>query len=167
MPEIDPSVYIAEGARITDQVIIKKGASIWLNAVLRGDEDEIVVGEDTNIQDNCTLHTDPGFPLIVGNRVTVAHNAVLHGCTVEDEVVVGMGAIVLNGAKLGKNSMVAAGAMVPEGMNVPEGHLALGVPARVVRPLAPQEIEANKALNQRYRKRAAENLKLDRGKLEK
>lgn len=125
--------YVADTAIVIGKVRIKIGASIWFGAVLRGDNEWIEVGERTNIQDNCTLHTDPGFPLTVGNGCTVGHNAILHGCLIGKNTLIGMGAIVLNGAKVGSNCIVGAGALVAEQATVPDNTLVLGSPARKFR----------------------------------
>ncbi|MFJ6383959.1 gamma carbonic anhydrase family protein [Kitasatospora sp. NPDC092039] len=147
-PAVDPGAFVAPNAVVVGDVTVAAGASIWYGAVLRGDAESISVGAGSNIQDNCTLHADPGFPLVVGERISVGHNAVLHGCTVEDDVLVGMNATVLNGARIGTGSLVAAGAVVPQGMVVPPGSLVAGVPAKVRRELTEDEksgIEANGA----------------------
>lgn len=125
--------YVADTAVVIGKVRIKTGASIWFGAVLRGDNEWIEIGERTNIQDNCTLHTDPGFPLTVGNGCTVGHNAILHGCLIGDNTLIGMGAILLNGAQVGSNCVVGAGALVGEKMIVPDNTLVVGSPARKVR----------------------------------
>ncbi|MEU5162127.1 gamma carbonic anhydrase family protein [Streptomyces sp. NPDC020875] len=135
-PAIDPSAFTAPTAVVIGDVTIGPGASVWYHAVLRADCGPIVIGAGANVQDNCTVHVDPGFPVTIGARVTVGHNAVLHGCTVEDEVLIGMGATVLNGARIGAGSLIAAGAVVPQGMEVPPGSLVAGVPAVIKRPLA-------------------------------
>ncbi|MEV8091912.1 gamma carbonic anhydrase family protein [Streptomyces nigra] len=138
-PEIDGSAFIAPTASVIGDVTLEAGASVWYGAVVRGDVEAISVGEQANIQDNCTLHADPGFPVRVGARVSVGHNAVVHGATVEDDCLVGMGATVLNGAVIGAGSLVAAQALVPQGMVVPPGSLVAGVPAKVKRPLTEEE----------------------------
>jgi len=121
--------------------------------VVRGDLERVVVGPGTNVQDGAVLHADPGFPCLLGPEVTVGHRAVVHGAVVEEGALVGMGAVVLNGARIGKNAVVGAGAVVPPGMEVPEGRLALGVPARVVRPIDPPgNAPRYRALAERYRK---------------
>lgn len=153
-PQLGEDVFIAPGARIVGRVEIGRGSSVWFNTVIRGDVDEVTIGEETNIQDGCLLHEDPGCPLKIGNRVTVGHGAVLHGCTVEDGSLIGMGAIVLNGARVGKGAVVGAGALVVEGQEIPPGHLALGSPARVVRQLSAQETEKFQKLAVHYRQRA-------------
>jgi carbonic anhydrase/acetyltransferase-like protein (isoleucine patch superfamily) len=134
-PDLPPAdqFYVAETAIVIGRVRIKAGAGIWFGAVLRGDNEWIEIGERTNIQDNCVLHTDPGFPLTVGNGCTIGHNAILHGCSIADETLIGMGAIVLNGARIGSHCVVGAGALVGEKMIVPDNTLVVGSPARKVR----------------------------------
>jgi carbonic anhydrase/acetyltransferase-like protein (isoleucine patch superfamily) len=132
---IDPTAYIAPGAIVLGHVHIGRGVSIWYNSVLRGDTDQIVIGEDSNIQDLSMLHADPGIPCVVGSRVTVGHRVILHGCTVEDECLIGMGAILLNRVRVGRGSVIGAGAVVVEGTEVPPGSLVLGIPGRVVRQI--------------------------------
>ncbi|MCX4751507.1 gamma carbonic anhydrase family protein [Kitasatospora sp. NBC_01287] len=149
-PRVDPTAFVAPTAVVVGAVRLGPRASVWYQAVLRGDAEEIAVGADSNIQDNCTLHADPGFPLVVGERVTVGHNAVLHGCAVEDDVLVGMGARVLNGARIGRGSLVAAGAVVTQGAVVPPGSLVAGVPAKVRRPLTEEEAAGIKANAEGY-----------------
>jgi carbonic anhydrase/acetyltransferase-like protein (isoleucine patch superfamily) len=130
---IDRTAFIARGAIVLGNVHLGRNASVWYNAVLRGDTDRIAIGEDSNVQDLAMVHADPGFPCVVGRRVTAGHRVILHGCIVEDDCIIGMGAIVLNGARVGHGSVIGAGAVVVEGMQVPPGSLLLGVPARVVR----------------------------------
>ena len=132
-PEAPDTVFIADGARLIGRVRVGERSSIWFNAVLRGDNDRIAVGSDTNVQDGAVLHVDTGFPCVVGDRVTVGHRAILHGCAVFDGAVIGMGAIVLNGARVGREAFVAAGALVKEGQEIPDRALAVGVPAKVIR----------------------------------
>ncbi|GJF32175.1 gamma carbonic anhydrase family protein [Kitasatospora sp. NE20-6] len=139
VPAVDPTAFVAPNAVVVGAVTVGARASIWYGAVLRGDAESISVGADSNIQDNCTLHADPGFPLVVGERISVGHNAVLHGCAVEDDCLVGMNATVLNGARIGAGSLIAAGAVVPQGMEVPPGSLVAGVPARIRRALSAEE----------------------------
>ncbi|MGW0550201.1 gamma carbonic anhydrase family protein [Streptomyces altiplanensis] len=143
-PRTDPSAFAAPTSVVIGDVTLGAGASVWYHAVLRADCGPIVLGTDSNIQDNCTVHVDPGFPVTVGDRVSVGHNAVLHGCTVEDDVLVGMGATVLNGAHIGAGSLIAAQALVPQGMRVPPGSLVAGVPAKVRRELTDEEREGIK-----------------------
>jgi carbonic anhydrase/acetyltransferase-like protein (isoleucine patch superfamily) len=134
-PDMAPSdqCYVAETAIVIGRVRIKAGASLWFGAVLRGDNEWIEIGERTNIQDNCTLHTDPGFPLTVGVGVTVGHNAILHGCVIGNNTLIGMGAVVMNGAQVGSNCIVGAGALVAEKAVVPDNALVVGSPARKIR----------------------------------
>ena len=140
-PRVDPTAFVADGAEVCGAVEIGPSASVWYGAVLRGDIEAIRVGAESSVQDGCVLHTDAGWPCVVGRRVTVGHRAVLHGCVVEDGALVGMGAVVLSGARIGAGAVVAAGALVPEGGVVPAGALAMGVPARVVRAVRPEEAE--------------------------
>ncbi|MBZ4319472.1 gamma carbonic anhydrase family protein [Streptomyces huiliensis] len=140
-PAVDPAAFTAPTSVVLGDVTLAPGSGVWYHAVLRADCGAITVGADSNIQDNCTVHVDPGFPVTIGERVTVGHNAVLHGCTVEDDVLVGMGATVLNGAHIGAGSLVAAQALVPQGMRVPPGSLVAGVPAKVRRELTAEERE--------------------------
>jgi carbonic anhydrase/acetyltransferase-like protein (isoleucine patch superfamily) len=153
-PQIDPTAYVAEGARVVGAVVLRPGTSVWFNAVLRGDAEQIVVGEETNIQDGAILHADPGYPCVVGARVVIGHGAILHGCAVGDDCLIGMGAIVLNGARLGSGCIVAAGALVPEGREIPERSLVMGVPGRVVRSVSEEDVEDIRAAAERYRQRA-------------
>ncbi|WP_282785050.1 MULTISPECIES: gamma carbonic anhydrase family protein [unclassified Nocardia] len=138
-PQIDESAWIAPNATVAGRVKLGAEVSIWYSAVLRGDMDDITVGERTNIQDGCVLHADPGFPCTVGAGVSVGHNAILHGCTVGDDVLVGMGATVLNGAVIGSGSLIAANALIPEGAQIPPNSLVAGVPGKVRRELSEPE----------------------------
>lgn len=138
-PDIDPASWVAPSATVAGDVTLGAGSSLWYSVVARADAESVRVGVSTNIQDGCVLHADPGFPLVVGDRVSVGHRAVLHGCTVEDDVLVGMGAVVLNGARIGAGSLVGAGALVTQGTVVPPGSLVLGAPASVVRPTTEAE----------------------------
>ncbi|MEU6575746.1 gamma carbonic anhydrase family protein [Streptomyces sp. NPDC046805] len=138
-PSIGEETFVAPTASVIGDVTLLPGASVWYGAVVRGDVERITVGGCANIQDNATLHADPGFPVTVGERVSVGHNAVVHGATVEDDCLIGMGATVLNGAVIGAGSLVAASALVPQGMVVPPGSLVAGVPAKVKRELSQEE----------------------------
>jgi carbonic anhydrase/acetyltransferase-like protein (isoleucine patch superfamily) len=138
-PKVDSEAFVAPTASVVGDVTLGAGASVWYGAVARGDIERISVGAQSNIQDNCTLHADPGFPVSIGERVSVGHNAVVHGATVEDDCLIGMGATVLNGAVIGAGSLVAAQALVPQGMVVPPGSLVAGVPAKVRRELTEEE----------------------------
>jgi carbonic anhydrase/acetyltransferase-like protein (isoleucine patch superfamily) len=138
-PVVAESAFLASGAVLIGRVTVSAAASIWYAAVLRADLDSIFIGERSNIQDGCVLHADPGVPLSLGSDVTVGHNATLHGCVVEDQVLIGMGAILLNGTHVGRHSIIAAGALLTEGQQVPEGVLVAGVPGKVRRELSEAE----------------------------
>ena len=126
-------LFVAPNATVIGDVTLTANVSIWFSAVVRADKDRIVIGEGTNIQDNCVVHTSTGHPVIVGSNVSVGHGAILHGCTLGDQVLVGMGAIVLNGAKVGPGTLIGAGAVVTEGMDVPAGSVVVGVPGKVIK----------------------------------
>jgi len=136
-PELpaDNDYFLTDTAVLIGKVRLKSEANVWFGSVLRGDNEWIEIGARTNIQENCMLHTDPGFPLVVGDRCTIGHNVILHGCIIGDDTLIGMGAIVLNGARIGKNSIVGAGALVTEGKEFPDNSLIVGSPARVIRSL--------------------------------
>jgi carbonic anhydrase/acetyltransferase-like protein (isoleucine patch superfamily) len=142
-PELpaDGNYYVAENATVIGRVRLAKEVTVWFGAVIRGDNDWIEIGEGSNIQDNATCHVDPGFPLRVGRNCTVGHNVILHGCTVEDDALIGMGSIIMNGAHIGRGSVVGAGAIITEGKDFPEYSLIIGAPARVVRTLEPAQVE--------------------------
>ncbi|EME23998.1 gamma carbonic anhydrase family protein [Rhodococcus triatomae] len=140
-PRLADSAWLAPTATVIGDVTLEENASIWYGAVARGDADSIRIGAGSNIQDNVTMHADPGFPLTVGADVSVGHNAVLHGCTIGDASLIGMGAVVLNGARLGANCLVAAGAVILEGTEVPPRSLVAGVPAKVRRELTDDEVK--------------------------
>ena len=133
-PQIDDEAFVAPTAVVVGAVTMGPRSSIWYGAVARADAEVIEIGADSNIQDGCTLHSDPGFPLVVGRGVTVGHRVVLHGARIDDDVLVGMGSVVMNGAHIGSGSIVAAGAVVTQGTQVPPGSLVAGVPAKVIRP---------------------------------
>lgn len=154
-PALGPGVWLAPGARVIGDVTLGRRVSIWFNAVLRGDIQRIVVGEGSNVQDNCTLHVDDDDPCLLGRDVVVGHGAILHGCTIEDECLVGMGSVVLNGARVGRGSVVAAGALVPPGREIPPGHLAIGVGAKVVKPIPDGFWDAEPLGAAKYRRLAA------------
>lgn len=155
-PSVAGDVFLAPGVHVIGRVTIGEGSSIWFNTVVRGDINQITIGSHTNIQDNATVHTDPGFPTVIGNYVLVGHKAILHGCTVGDGALIGMGAVLLDGARVGANALVGAGALVREGGEIPAGTLAVGAPARVVRELKPEEIERIRRVTEIYAKRAQE-----------
>ena len=132
-PRIHPTAFVAPTAAVMGDVELGEEASVWYGAVLRGDTDRIRVGARSNLQDGTIIHVDEGVPCRVGDRVGVGHRVILHGCTVEDDCLIGMGSISLNGAVVGRGSFVGAGALIPEGMEVPPGMLVMGMPARIVR----------------------------------
>ncbi|BCS94121.1 Carbonic anhydrase [Metallosphaera sp. J1] len=145
-PRISPRVYLHPTSYVIGDVVIGELTSVWHYAVIRGDNDSITIGKKANIQENCSLHTDKGFKIEIGDLVSIGHNAVVHGATIGNNVIVGMGAILLNGSKVGDNVIIGAGAVVTEGKEIPSNSLALGVPAKVVRKLTEEEIhmiEAN------------------------
>lgn len=149
--------YIAPGADVMGDVVLEKDSSIWYRSVVRADHDRIHIGMGSNIQDGCVLHVDEGYPVEVGDYVTVGHNAVLHGCEIGEGSLVGMGAIVLNGARIGKNCIIGAGALVTQGTVIPDGMMALGSPAKVKRALTEEEIERNRESAREYIKCAKEH----------
>lgn len=134
-PEIAEDTWIAPDANLVGKVVLEELSSIWFGCTLRGDNEEIRVGAGSNVQENCVLHTDMGFPLVIGLGCTIGHKAMLHGCILEENVLIGMGATVLNGARIGRNSLIGAGALITEGKQIPEGSLVMGAPGRVVRSL--------------------------------
>jgi carbonic anhydrase/acetyltransferase-like protein (isoleucine patch superfamily) len=141
-PELqDSSCFVAPNATVIGRVRLETAASVWFGAVLRGDNELILVGARSNIQDHCVLHTDPGFPLVIGEGCTIGHRAILHGCTVGSNSLVGMGAVVLNGAVIGRNCIVGANALVTEGKVIPDNSLVVGAPGKVVRELDGSAIE--------------------------
>ena len=158
-PSLGREVYIAEGAKVIGDVSLGDYSSVWFNAVLRGDINRISIGHHSNVQDNSVLHLADDFPCVLGNYVTVGHAAIVHACTVEDEVLVGMGAVVLDGAVIGTQSLVGARALVTQNMKVPPGSLVLGAPARVVRQLTDREKAGLKAMAEKYVRVAAHYLK--------
>lgn len=140
-PNIHPDTFIAEGAVVVGKAVLKQGVSIWYNAVVRADVAEVIVGQYSNIQDNCVVHVDYDVPTIIGDYVTVGHGAILHACKIGNNTLIGMGAIVLDRAIIPENCLVAAGALVPPGKTFPPGSLILGNPAKVVRTLTEEEIK--------------------------
>lgn len=153
LPE-DGDVFIAPGAMVIGRVTLRAGASVWFNAVLRGDTEPIEIGEGSNIQDCSVLHTDPGMPLRIGADVTVGHRAILHGCVIGDGSLIGMGAVVLNGAVIGRNCLIGANALVTEGRRVPDGSLVIGQPGKVARALSGAEIAGLVESARNYRRNA-------------
>jgi carbonic anhydrase/acetyltransferase-like protein (isoleucine patch superfamily) len=142
--------FIAEDARVIGSVILHSDTSVWFGCVLRGDNDEIIVGEGSNVQDGSVLHTDPGLKLVIGRDCTIGHQATLHGCRIGNNTLIGIKSVVLNRAVIGNNSIVAAGSLVPEGKMFPDGVMLMGSPAKVVRELSPSEIQAITVASQYY-----------------
>jgi len=143
-PMIEESCFIAENATVVGDVTIGAGANIWYGAVIRSDLDTTIIGKNTNIQENSTLHDDYGVSNTIGDNVTIGHNCIIHGCTVGNNVLIGMGSIVLNGAEIGENTIVGAGSLVTQNKKIPSGVLCMGSPAKVVRELTAEEIESIK-----------------------
>jgi carbonic anhydrase/acetyltransferase-like protein (isoleucine patch superfamily) len=154
-PALAPDAWVAPGARLIGRVVLEAGASVWFNAVLRGDNEPITVGPGSNVQDGCVCHTDIGYPLVVGAGCTVGHLAILHGCEVGEGSLVGMGATVLTGAVIGRSVLVGAGALVTEGKRIPDGVLVIGRPGKVARELTEEEIEGLRQSAAGYRANAA------------
>ena len=156
-PMLDPdgTVWVAPDANVIGKVILESKSSVWFGTTIRADHEEIRVGSGTNIQENCVLHIDKGFPLTVGRNCTIGHKAILHGCTIGDNSLIGMGTTVLNGAKVGKNCLIGAGALVTEGKKIPDGSMVLGAPGKVVRELDAEAIQALEASALHYQENAA------------
>jgi carbonic anhydrase/acetyltransferase-like protein (isoleucine patch superfamily) len=140
-PEIDASSYVADSANLIGKVTLEANASVWDGATIRGDNERITIGENSNVQEGTVMHTDMGFPMVIGKNVTIGHQAMLHGCTVGDGSLIGIQAVVLNGARIGKGCLVGAGALVTEGKEFPDHSLILGSPAKVVRTLTEEDLQ--------------------------
>ena len=140
-PVVDADSWVAPGAHVMGRVVLCAGSSVWFGATLRGDNEEIRIGEGSNVQEGCIFHTDMGYPLSVGRDCTIGHNAILHGCTIGDGSLIGMGATVLNRAVIGRNCLIGAGALIPEGKVIPDGSLVIGAPGKVTRMLDEEAIE--------------------------
>ncbi len=149
-PRFEGDYFVADNAAVIGSVVMKANASVWWNVTIRGDNDVITLGENVNVQDNSVIHTDGGVLVTLGKNVSVGHLVMLHGCTVGENSLIGIGAIVLNKAVIGKNCLIGAGAMVTEGKVIPDGSLVLGVPGKVVRSLTPEEIATNTWIAQHY-----------------
>jgi len=149
-PTISESAWVAESAQVIGDVELADEVSVWFGVVIRGDNEPIRVGRRSNIQDACVLHSDPGFPLTLGEDVTVGHKAMLHGCTIGDGCLIGIGAIVLNGAKIGKGCLVGAGSLVTEGKEFPAGSMIFGSPAKAVRQLSTEQLEGLRLIAHHY-----------------
>lgn len=139
-PEIDASAFVADSATLIGKVTVQANASVWYGVTVRGDNERITIGENSNVQEGAVLHTDMGYPLTLGKNVTVGHQAMLHGCTIGDGALIGIQAVVLNGARIGKGCLVGAGALVTEGKEFPDNSLILGAPAKVVRTLTEEDL---------------------------
>ncbi len=150
LPQCKTDFWIASSADIIGRVVLNEGVSVWYGTVIRGDNEWIHIGNNSNIQDNAVLHSDEGFPLSIGVSCTIGHRTILHGCTIGNNCLIGMGAIILNGACIGKDSLVGAGSLVTQGKKFPEKSLIMGSPARLVRSLEAQEIEEIRQSSQRY-----------------
>jgi carbonic anhydrase/acetyltransferase-like protein (isoleucine patch superfamily) len=137
--------WIADTATVIGRVRLEANASVWFGAVVRGDNDPIVIGENSNVQDLSVLHTDTGSPLLIGRNVTIGHRAMLHGCTIGDGSLIGIGATVLNGARIGRNCLIGAHALIPEGKEIPDNSLVMGAPGKVVREISPQQAQVLEA----------------------
>ena len=155
-PEIESSAWIAHDANIIGKVKILEKASIWFGATLRGDNEEILLGQGSNIQENCVLHTDHGFPLEIGQNCTIGHSVILHGCTIADSTLIGMGSTILNGARIGTGCLIGAGSLITENKVIPDGSLVMGSPGKVIRQL--DEDAKNSLISSalHYQQRAAE-----------
>jgi len=150
-PSLPEAFYwIAPSATLIGRIVINEGVGIWFGSVLRGDNEPIAIGRDTNIQENCVMHTDPGYPLTIGDGCTIGHKAMLHGCKIGNNSLIGMGATVLNGAVIGDNCLVGAGALVPEGKIIPDNSLVVGMPGKVIRTLDENAVNGLKASAQHY-----------------
>lgn len=149
-PQISPKAWVGETAVIVGDVRLADHVGVWYGAVLRGDNEPLIVGKNTNIQEHAMFHTDIGFPLVVGENCTIGHRALLHGCEIGDNTLIGMGAMVMNGAKIGKNCLIGAGTIVTEGKVIPDGSMVIGIPGRIKRELSDEEIERNRKSARHY-----------------
>ena len=155
IPEIDPSAWVADAAQVIGRVRLRANSSIWFNATLRGDNELIDIGEGSNVQESAVLHTDPGAPLTVGSDVVIGHQAMLHGCMIGDGTLVGIQAVILNRAKIGRGCLIGAGALIAEDKVIPDGSVVLGAPGRIVRQVSPEEAERFRQNARNYAQRAA------------
>lgn len=142
IPKIHEDSWVAPDANLIGQVVIEQGASVWFGSTIRAEHDEIRVGVGSNVQENCVMHIDPGYPLTIGQNCTIGHKVMLHGCTIGDNTLVGMGAIILNGAKIGKNCLIGAGALITENKEIPDNSLVMGSPGKVVRIVDAATVES-------------------------
>ncbi len=153
----EKEVFIAPDADVTGDVSIGERTSIWYHAVIRAEDAPVTIGRESNVQDGCIVHTDEEYPVVIGDRVTIGHGAIIHGCSIGDGSLIGMGSIVLNGAKIGKQCMIGAGTLVPQNMEIPDGHLAFGSPARIKRALHEDELAEMEADADTYIRYAKEH----------
>ncbi|MDR7149113.1 carbonic anhydrase/acetyltransferase-like protein (isoleucine patch superfamily) [Hydrogenophaga palleronii] len=149
-PRMAESAWVADSAQVMGNVVLSEDSSVWFGATLRGDTETITVGRGSNVQDGSVMHADIGYPLTVGENVTIGHMVMLHGCTIGDESLIGIGATVLNGSVIGKNCLVGAGSLVTEGKTFPDGSMIMGSPAKVVKTLTPEQIEGLRRSAQHY-----------------
>ncbi len=154
IPQIDPSAYIAENATVIGKVVVNAGASVWFNVTIRGDNETITIGTNSNVQESCVLHTDMGYPLTLADNVTIGHQAMLHGCTIGEGTLIGIQAVVLNNAKIGKNCVVGAGSLVTEGKVFPDNSLIVGSPAKLLRTLSDDDVRQYQSASAIYVERA-------------
>ncbi|WP_088280463.1 gamma carbonic anhydrase family protein [Ideonella sp. A 288] len=159
-PQVAATAWVADSAQVIGRVTLHEGASVWYGAVLRGDNDRITIGRDSNVQDGSVLHTDTGIALTVGEGVTIGHQVMLHGCTIGDHSLIGIQSVILNRARIGRHSIVGAGAVVTEGKEFPDGVLIVGAPAKVVRELTPEQIERVKQSAVHYAEQTARHRSL-------
>jgi carbonic anhydrase/acetyltransferase-like protein (isoleucine patch superfamily) len=150
VPQLHPTAWVADDAQVVGKVVLEEGASVWFGAVLRGDNETLTVGRHCNVQDGTVIHSDPGFPVTLGEGVSIGHQVMLHGCSVGDGSLVGIQSVILNGAKIGRNCLVGAGSLVTEGKEFPDGSLIMGRPAKVVRPLSPEQLAGLKYAAEHY-----------------
>jgi carbonic anhydrase/acetyltransferase-like protein (isoleucine patch superfamily) len=153
-PTFRGDYFVAPNAAVIGTVVMEPNSSVWFNVSIRGDNDVITLGENVNVQDNSVIHTDGGIPVTLERNVSVGHLVMLHGCTIRENSLIGIGAIVLNRSTVGKNCLIGAGALIPEGKTIPDGSLVLGVPGKVVRMLTPEEIAMNTWIAEHYVERA-------------
>lgn len=139
-PQIHPDTWVAPDANVIGKVVLEEGSSVWFGATLRGDNEEIRIGAGSNVQENCVLHTDMGYPLTIGANCTIGHKVMLHGCTIGDNSLIGINAVILNGATIGRNCLIGAGALITEGKTIPDNSLVVGAPGKVARTLSAEQI---------------------------
>lgn len=149
-PELHPESWIAESATVLGRVVMHKDSSVWFGATVRGDNDPVIIGEGSNVQDGSVLHTDVGVPLTIGKHVTIGHLVMLHGCEIGDGSLIGIGSIILNGAKIGKNCLIGANSLITENKVIPDGSMVMGAPGKVVRELTEQQIQMMQAGSHHY-----------------